>query len=105
MSTASTWSTPVPVRRGTSRSCGSTEAPTDDQWRASGSQRPGKNNAELTNLAAGLMALRERACATDASLQRDDPTRSDAINGDAPFPESEAATGQLPPSRRPQDEL
>jgi hypothetical protein len=38
---------------------------------ASGTQRPGINNTELTTLAAGLMALRERACSPARSTVQD----------------------------------
>ena len=67
---------------------------------ASATQRPGINNAELTSLAAGLMALRERACSPADSFVQDAPDRPDAMDGGAKSPESDAAPGQPPPSKR-----
>jgi hypothetical protein len=67
---------------------------------AKASQRPGINNTELTRLAAGLMALRERACSPADSFVQDAPDRSYGMDGGAQSPESDAARGQPPPSKR-----
>lgn len=47
---------------------------------ASATQRPGSSNTELTTLAAGLMALRERACSAADSLVQDAPDRPDVMD-------------------------